>query len=106
MIEKLKKSVDNEVVLAVLLIDLSKAFDCIPHDLIIAKLAAHGFDTNSLKLIHSYLSNRKQRVKIKRYIYVVPQSSMLVLCFLCFTLTSQVMQMITHTIQHRKIKRQ
>ena len=51
-------------VFAALLADLLKAFDCIPHDLIIAKLAAHGFDTNSLKLLHNYLSNRKQRVKV------------------------------------------
>ena len=51
-------------VFAALLADPLKAFDCIPHDLIIAKLAAHGFDTNSLKLLHNYLSNRKQRVKV------------------------------------------
>ena len=43
--------------------DLSKAYDCLPHDLIIAKLEAYGFDTNSLKLILNYLTNRKQRVK-------------------------------------------
>ena len=64
MIEKWKTAVDNGGVFAALLTDLSKAFDCIPHDLIIAKLAAYGFDTNALKLIHSYLSNRKQRVKM------------------------------------------
>ena len=64
--------------------DLSKAFDCIPHDLIIAKLAAYGFDTNALKLIHNYLSNRKQRVKVnstysiwKDIVYGVPQDSIL-----------------------------
>ena len=63
MIEKWKTAADNGGV-AALLTDLSKAFDCIPHDLRIAKLAAYGFDTNALKLIHNYLSNRKQRVKI------------------------------------------
>ena len=51
-------------VFAALLTNISKAFDCIPHDLLIAKLAAYGFDTNALNLIHNYLSNRKQRVKI------------------------------------------
>ena len=46
------------------LMDLSKAYNCLPHDLLIAKLEAYGFDLDSLKLIHSYLTERKQRVKI------------------------------------------
>ena len=45
--------------------DLSKAYDCLPHDLIIAKFEAYGFDNIRLKLFHSYFSNRKQRVKIR-----------------------------------------
>ena len=64
--------------------DLSKAFDCIPHDLMIAKLYAYGFDTNSLKFIYSYLKGRKQRVKInaeysswKEILNGVPQGSVL-----------------------------
>ena len=44
--------------------DLSKAYDCIPHDLLIAKLAAYGLPHYSLLLIHNYFSNRKQRVKV------------------------------------------
>ena len=64
MIEKLKTAVDNGNVFAALLTDLSKVLECIPHDLIIANLAAYGFDVNALKLIHNYLSNREQRVKV------------------------------------------
>ena len=46
------------------LMDLSKAFDTLHHDLLIAKLHAYGFDNSALKLIKSYLSNRWQRTKI------------------------------------------
>ena len=44
--------------------DLSKAFDCISLDLIIAKLAAYGLDDTALKLIFSYLNNRQQCVGV------------------------------------------
>ena len=46
------------------MMDLSKGFDCISHELLIAKLYAYGFGKKSLKLMYCYLNNRKQRVKI------------------------------------------
>ena len=64
LIEKWKKSVDKGCAFGALLTDLSKAFDCLPLELLIAQLDTYGFDKSSLKLIHSYLSNRKQRVKV------------------------------------------
>ena len=47
-----------------LLTDLSKAFDCLSHDLLIAKLNAYGFSIVALRLVPNCLSNRKQRTKI------------------------------------------
>ena len=44
--------------------DLSKAYDCPPHDLLLAKMEAYWFSADGLKLIHSYFFGRKQRVKI------------------------------------------
>ena len=64
MIKKWKKVVDNGGAFDALLTDLSKAFDCIPHDLIIAKLEVYGFRIDALRLVHDYLSNSKQRVKL------------------------------------------
>ena len=64
MFEKWKKVLNNGGSCGVLLVDLSKAFDCIVHDLLLAKLSAYGFDYNSLKLINSFLCARKFMTKI------------------------------------------
>ena len=63
MIEKWNKAVDNGNVFGALLTDLSKRFDCLPHDLINAKLNSYGFNLTALNLIHNYLTKRKQRTK-------------------------------------------
>ena len=67
---------------AALFTDLSKAFDCIPHNLSIAKRHTCGFDMPLLKLRNSYLTNRLQIIKItnsyslwKLIEYAVPQIS-------------------------------
>ena len=46
-----------------LLTDLSKTFDCLPHDIIIAKLNTYGFDMKALNFIYDYLRDRKQKTK-------------------------------------------
>ena len=81
---KWQKCLDKGGISGAMLTDLSKAFDCILHNLLIAKLAAYGFDHQSLRIIDSFLSNREQRSKINnafgRYsqiIYGVPQGSIL-----------------------------
>ena len=60
--EKRKNPVDKGKVFGTLLTDLSKAFHCLDHELLIAKLNACGFTLPALKLIQNYLSDRKQRV--------------------------------------------
>ena len=64
LIEKWRRSVDGGGQDGALLSDLSKAFDCIDHELLIAKLYAYVFDKNSLYFINSYLKGRKQRTKM------------------------------------------
>jgi len=63
LLEKWKACNDKKLSFGALLTDLSKAFDCLSHDLLIAKLNAYGFSYNALKLINSYLTNRKQRTR-------------------------------------------
>ena len=65
IIKDLKKPLmksENKYV-AVILMDLSKAFDCIPHDLLLLKIKFYGVSNSALDLIQSYHSNRKHCVK-------------------------------------------
>ena len=64
LIESWKQSLDNKKFVGAVLMDLSKAFDCIPHDLLIAKMHAYGFSKDALTFFYSYLKRRKQNVKI------------------------------------------
>ena len=84
MIEKWKKSIDSKDSFGALLTDLSRAFDCIPHELMIAKLNAYGSDLKALILVSNYVRNRKQRYKINNsysdwsdLLFCVPQGSIL-----------------------------
>ena len=57
MIDKWEKAVDNNKLFGAILTDLSKAFDCICHDLLVAKLHAYRLSLPALKMIQDYLLN-------------------------------------------------
>ena len=59
MLKLFKKALDNKNKFGALLTDLSKSFDCLNHELVIAKQDAYGFDHVSLNLILRCLSGRK-----------------------------------------------
>ena len=63
----MEKTVDSKGRAGAILTDLSKAFDCLNHDILIAKLEAYGFDKKALLFIKDYLQNRKQRTKVNGY---------------------------------------
>ena len=62
--EEWKKSLDDKNIIGAVLMDLSKAFDCIPHDLLMAKLYTFGLYMDAITFIYSYMKRRKQGVKI------------------------------------------
>ena len=64
LIEECRNALDQNLIAGGILMDLSKAFDSIPHDLIIAKLNAYGFKRDSLKMVYSYLKGRRQCVRV------------------------------------------
>ena len=64
LLEEWREGLDNNFVVGGVFMDLSKAFDCIPHDLLIAKLKAYGFDDYLVHYLYSYLDNRKQWVRV------------------------------------------
>ena len=66
MLEIWKKVLDKGGYICAIFVDLSKAFDTLNHNLLIAKLGADGFETDALRYMKSYLANRKQRVRVNK----------------------------------------
>jgi hypothetical protein len=64
MVENIKKYVDQGKIVCLLLMDLSRAFDCLPYKLFICKLHAYGFSQSACDLMFNYYSYRQQRVKL------------------------------------------
>ena len=84
MLEKWKLVLDKGYNIGAIFMDLSKVFDTLNHELLLAKLNAYGFSENAIEYIKSYLSNRYQRTNINnkfstwKNIYKgVPQGSVL-----------------------------
>ena len=80
----MEEKIDKSFFARAVLVDLSKAFDCIPNDLLITKLNAYGFDKTSLLFFYSYLKRREQCVNLnniqstfKTLLSEVPQGSIL-----------------------------
>ncbi len=64
LIDSWKCALDENKFVGTVLKDLSKAFDCIPHGLLIAKMKAYGLSNHACEYMTRYLSDRYQRVKI------------------------------------------
>ncbi|XP_021375597.1 uncharacterized protein LOC110464610 [Mizuhopecten yessoensis] len=61
LVEDWCRALDNHEFVAALLMDHSKAFDCLPHNLLVGKLEAYGLSKASVNLVSSYQSSRKQQ---------------------------------------------
>ena len=68
MLETWKKALGGKRHVGGVLTGISKAFECLNHDLLIAEVEAYGFDKEALALIHEYHSNRTQRTRWTRHI--------------------------------------
>ena len=87
MLEKWRISLDNGGYGGGILMDLSKAFDTLDHNLLIAKLFAYGFEKDALRLVKSYLSDRWQRVKINTCVSVCMCVSVSVCLCVCVSVS-------------------
>ena len=70
LVEKCRKVLDKRGFAGLLLTDLSNGFDCIDHELLIAKLHVYGFNIKFLELIHSCFYDRIQRVKLTVHLVI------------------------------------
>ena len=84
IVEDWKRALDDNKYIAAISMDLSKAFDCLPHNFLLLKLEAYGLTKQSLNLLNNYLEEREQRVKVggtysewSQLLKGVPRDSML-----------------------------
>jgi hypothetical protein len=65
LLEDWKTALDKNQYVAAILMDLSKAFDCLPHAILLCKLSAYGLSPKSVELRRNYLTGRKQQIKLQ-----------------------------------------
>ena len=68
LLEEWRLYLDKNYFVGAVMTGLSKAFDCIPHVLLIAKLEASGFDNYIIRYVYSYLKNRKHVLRLIKFI--------------------------------------
>ena len=109
-----KESADQGHVFGALLTNLSKTFDCLPHNLLIAKLNAYGFDNKAVRFVYDYLPSRKQKTKIsdtyssrQEILSRIPQGSIrgpllfnIAICDFFFIIETVILQSMQMTIPH------
>ena len=95
-LEEWRQKLDKNFIVGAVLMDLSKVFDCIPNDFIIARVAAYGIERKTLRLIYSYLNGWNQCLKINNtyseyneIISGVPQGSILGSIFFNLSINDQ-----------------
>ena len=84
LLENWRKALEDPKYVGAILMDLSKAFDCLPHGLLIAKLKAYRLSEAAVKLLDSYLEDRSQQIRLgthtsswEKLFKGVPQGSIL-----------------------------
>jgi hypothetical protein len=76
LLEDWQSAHDKNCYVAAILKDLSKAFDCLPHDILLSKLAAYKISSQSVKVLEHNLTGRKQQIKL-RVVVSSPQGSLM-----------------------------
>ena len=65
MVDDWRKALDRDELVGRIMLDFSKVFDSINHDILVDKMSVYGIKSGELKWFRNYLSHRKQRINVK-----------------------------------------